>query len=86
MNFSDIAGWVGMILILGGYYCVSTERMKPRGYLYQVMALVGAAELVVNAYVQQAWPVLVLNAIWLSIAAKVIYDLAIRGDKNAKSE
>jgi hypothetical protein len=67
-----IAGWIGMIIILAAYYLVSTKRVTGESNLYQSLNFVGAICLIYNTFVQQAWPIMVLNIIWVIIAVKTI--------------
>jgi hypothetical protein len=67
-----IAGWVGMMMILTAYYLVSTKKVTGESNLYQALNFVGAICLIYNTFVQQAWPIMVLNIIWVIIAVKTL--------------
>lgn len=68
-----VAGWIGMVLILIAYYLVSTRRVTGDSYMYQTLNLLGAIGLVSNTLVQQAWPAMVLNIVWVVIAIYAIF-------------
>jgi uncharacterized membrane protein HdeD (DUF308 family) len=70
---STIAGWIGMSLILAAYYLVSTRKVAGESNLYQSLNFVGAFCLIYNTFVQQAWPVMVLNIVWVMIAIKTLF-------------
>lgn len=70
---STIAGWIGMSLILVAYYLVSTRRVTGESNLYQSLNFIGAFCLIYNTFVQQAWPVMILNIVWVIIAIKTLF-------------
>lgn len=61
-------GWTGAVLILLAYFLVSTKRVLPVSRLYHSLNLLGALGIVVNSYVQGAFPAAGLNVIWSLIA------------------
>jgi hypothetical protein len=63
----DIAGWVGMALLLGAYALLTLRKVRGDGWIYQLMNLVGGLCLAVNAYYYGAIPVAVLNIAWFLI-------------------
>lgn len=69
---STIAGWMGMMMILAAYYLVSTKKVTGESNLYQALNFVGAVCLIYNTLVQQAWPIMVLNIVWVIIAVKTL--------------
>ena len=62
-------GWGGAALLLGAYALVSSGRLSGGGITFQVMNLVGAAGLATNSAVNDAWPSVALNLVWIGIGA-----------------
>ena len=65
---SNIAGWLGMILLLAAYFLISAQKVTNRSKLYHSLNLIGAAGIIWNTFVQKAWPAMSLNVIWVIIA------------------
>lgn len=63
-------GWVGAILILLGYFLISTKKINPATKNYQFINLIGSIFLMINAYNKGAIPLVALNLIWMLIAVK----------------
>lgn len=66
--FSEILGWLGMIIILLAYFLVSTKRLSPTSKKYQLLNLIGAIGVGFNVFYQGAWPTFVLQIAWGLIA------------------
>ncbi len=64
----EIAGFAGMILILGAYALLSLRKIKPTSRTYQVMNLIGSLFLILYSINLFAWASVVLNVIWAIIA------------------
>lgn len=69
----DIIGWIGAAGVLAAYALVSTGRVRPESYGYQLLNLVGAGGLGFNTLYYMAYPSTALNAVWALIA---VYALA----------
>lgn len=69
---SNIAGWLGMILLLTAYFLISTQRVTNRSKLYHFLNMLGAAGIIWNTFVQKAWPAMSLNVVWVMIALSAI--------------
>ncbi|MFA5605629.1 MAG: hypothetical protein WDA07_00375 [Leucobacter sp.] len=63
----DIAGWAGMVLLLGAYTLLTLKKLRGDGWRYQLMNLLGGLGLATNAYYNGAIPVAVLNICWFLI-------------------
>ena len=63
----DVAGWVGMALLIGAYALVTAGRILGTSLLFQLMNLVGGAALMVNSAYYGAWPSAALNLVWVVI-------------------
>jgi hypothetical protein len=62
-------GWIGAILLLGGYAGVSFKKIAPTSRLYQFLNAAGSGSLFVNTMYHHAYPASSLNLIWAVIAA-----------------
>ena len=63
----NVAGWLGMALLIGAYALVTAGRLAGTGLVFQLMNLVGGASLMVNSAYYGAWPSAVLNLVWVVI-------------------
>jgi len=82
MTCADIAGWIGMILVLIAYALISFKKLSSQSSAYHLMNLVGVSCIGVNVFVQKAWPVFVLECIWGLVATVTLIKIRIdRGDK-----
>lgn len=70
------AGWAGAALTLFAYAVVANGRWRADDPRYHTANVIGAAGLLANAMLHHAWPSLLTNAIWISLAA---YALSRRG-------
>ena len=66
--FIEICGWSGTLLIVAAYYFVSVKRLNVSDSKYQLMNIAGATGLGINVFYKEAWPALVLEIVWGSIA------------------
>ena len=64
----EIIGYVGMILILGAFFLVSSGRLKSNSFGFQGINLIGAILLSVYSVFRAVWPSFVLNGVWSLIA------------------
>jgi len=74
--FVEIAGWAGALLILGGYFGVSTGRLTPRSALFQGMNVVGAAGFILNSWWHGAVPSAALNVVWMMIGIYTLWRIS----------
>lgn len=63
----DIAGWIGMALLIGAYALVTAGRLAGPSLTFQLMNLVGGGLLMVNSGWYGAWPSAALNLVWVVI-------------------
>ncbi len=59
----------GAILILAAYALIQAGVMTPKAVAYVVLNLIGASVLAVDAYIEEQWGFLLLEAVWALIAA-----------------
>lgn len=76
--FVEVAGWLGALLILGGYLCVSTGRLDGRSPIFQGMNIVGAAGFILNSWWHGAVPSAALNVVWLMIGVFTLWRISKR--------
>jgi hypothetical protein len=65
----DVLGWMGMSLVLVAYTLNALGRIKLSGWQYPAMNIAGGAGLIVNAFSNNAWPLVALNAVWIVVGA-----------------
>ena len=63
----DVAGWIGMALLIGAYALVTAGRLAGPSLVFQLMNLFGGALLMVNSAYYGAWPSAALNVVWVVI-------------------
>ncbi|WP_036565157.1 CBU_0592 family membrane protein [Nocardioides halotolerans] len=63
----NVAGWIGMALLISAYALVTAGRLQGPGLPFQVMNLIGGGALMVNSAYYGAWPSAALNLVWVVI-------------------
>ncbi|MGV8969716.1 MAG: CBU_0592 family membrane protein [Microbacteriaceae bacterium] len=81
----EIFGWVGAAAILLGYFLFSVGKIA-NGYPYQWINLTGAVLLMINAYVGENWPFVILNAVWSVTAVFSLVRLASKARAQAPAD
>lgn len=66
----ELMGWLGGLMVAGGYIMVSLRRIAPDSGLFQLLNVVGAASLGISCVVDGALPPACLNAIWLVVGVR----------------
>lgn len=67
MDFFDIIGWIGMVLVLLAYLLLSTNKIK-NGVFYQMLNLAAAAFMAIGLYPKNAWFSFTLQVVWGAVA------------------
>ena len=80
--FYDVAGWIGMVLVLLAYILLSTKKIE-NGMLYQVLNLFAGILMAVGLYPKNAWFSFVLQVIWSIVALIAIIRLKKGTTKHA---
>ena len=70
----DVIGWVGTAIVLTAYVLVSTGKIQAKASAYQAANVVAGVGLGLNAYVNDAWPLVALNVVWAAVG---LYNLTI---------
>ena len=65
----DVAGWLGMAMLIGAYALVTTARISGPSLTFQLMNLLGGALLMINSAWYGAWPSAALNLVWVVIGS-----------------
>jgi hypothetical protein len=71
-RFAEIAGWYGMLAILGAFALNSFSVVESSGLLYQLINASGAIGLMIIAYYKRVRQNVILNAVWLAVAVITI--------------
>jgi len=74
MSLFEIAGWIGVALLIIAYFLLSTERVK-NSYLFQWLNIVGAFGLLLAALEKDNYPTVGLEIVWMLIGAYAIFKL-----------
>lgn len=81
--FFDIAGWIGMGIVLLAYVLLSTNRIK-NGMLYQGLNLVAGVLMAIGLFPKDAWFSFALQVVWAAVAAVTILKLMEKGKKKTQ--
>jgi hypothetical protein len=82
----DVAGWIGMVLLIGAYALVTAGRILGTSLLFQLMNLVGGALLMVNSGYYGAWPSAALNLVWVVIDTTGLVRAGLRRSRTRVKE
>lgn len=66
--YSQIIGWAGALLVVLAYFLISYKKIASTSKLYQILNLVGAICVGINAYYQEAFPSFFIQIVWGIIA------------------
>jgi hypothetical protein len=66
--FVQIVGWIGAFLVVLAYFLVSYKKVQGDNRVYQLMNLIGAIGVGINASYQAAWPSFAIQIMWGIIA------------------
>jgi hypothetical protein len=75
----DVAGWIGMALLIGAYALVTAGRLAGPSLTFQLMNLFGGALLMVNSAYYGAWPSAALNLVWVAIGSVGMVRARLKG-------
>lgn len=68
MKIYDAAGWLGVGLILLGYFLVTFSLVDGSSLSYSLINLFGAVGIIWSSYVKKDMQPVALNIVWLIIA------------------
>lgn len=70
--YAEVVGWYGMVAILAAFALNSFGVMESASFVYQIINATGALGLMVIAYHKRVKQSVILNAVWLGVAAITI--------------
>jgi hypothetical protein len=70
--FIEIIGWIGSVLIVGAYFLNINGKLKSTSRVFIISNLVGGIFFTINTFVHQAFPSMIVNIIWVIIAAAAL--------------
>ncbi len=73
----EVLGWFGVVCILGAYILLSMGVVDATSLIYHVLNFVGAAGIVIDAYVAKDYQPVALNFVWALIALYAILRIVI---------
>ncbi len=62
--FMEAMGITAMLLILSGYFLISSNKVDSRSPLYQSLNVIGSVIFVIYLSIKSAWAAVALNAAW----------------------
>lgn len=65
-----IIGFVGMFLILFGFFMNQIHKWKTEYPIYDIINFIGALLLIIYSFLIKSWPFLILNLIWLIVSLR----------------
>ncbi len=77
----EVLGIFAMVLILLGYFLISTEKVTSRSVLYQVLNVVGSLIFVVYLSLKNAWAAVALNGAWGIIGIVTLVTIYFKRNK-----
>lgn len=60
----EATGWLGCFLILLAYFFLSQKKWLANSKPYLFSNIAGAIFVLINALAHQAWPIVILEALW----------------------
>lgn len=84
MSLIKISGWLGVIIYLVAYLLLVVKKLKSDRPLYHLLNILGAIGLLLNAWLLNDYPNLVINIIWALIAVYAIVMIFVRSSDNIK--
>jgi paired small multidrug resistance pump len=69
MKQKDIIGWVGVLLILVAFALTTFGIINAKDAAYGILNFVGALGIVISSYAKKDFQPVILNVVWLLIAA-----------------
>lgn len=76
----EAIGWIGTVAIVGAYGLLTTHRVQLQSRSYQWLNLLGSIGLMINGAYNGAYPSMMLNLIWLVLAAYAIVNAPLKLD------
>lgn len=74
----ETLGWLGVVAYVLAYLLLTIGVLKPNGYLFHVLNMVGAATLIVYSLEYGDKPNVAVNVVWLMIGIGAVARRLIR--------
>jgi hypothetical protein len=72
LTWFEVVGWIGVVCYLLAYLLLSLGKMKASNLVFHGLNAIGAIGLIVNSTHTNDTPSVVVNAVWLLIAATMM--------------
>lgn len=79
MDIVELCGWIGAIMLLVAYSTNLLGNVRNDSPIFLIINIVGSGLLIINAYVNKAYPFIVVNGFWFLVS---FYQL-IKSRKNS---
>mgnify|MGYP001568079435 CR=1 FL=1 len=76
-KYTEIAGWYGMLAILGAYALVSFKLVKSDSLVFQLLNLTGAIGLIIVAASKGVTQSVILNIFWGAVALIALFSILL---------
>ncbi|MDN5214107.1 hypothetical protein QQ020_18670 [Fulvivirgaceae bacterium BMA12] len=74
----EIIGWTGAFLFILAYFLLSVRKLQADGIQYQLLNVVAAICLIINALHLSDYPNFVTNFVWMAIGIFSLYHITKR--------
>ncbi len=64
----DIAGWLGVVLVLGAFILTTFGLISPKDIVYGALNGLGALGIIASSYQKKDFQPIALNIVWLIVA------------------
>jgi hypothetical protein len=71
-NHLQLIGWLGMVMILIGYFLMTFSFISSQGFIYQSLNIVGSFGIILVTWKRKDYQPMLLNIIWMIIAIVAI--------------
>jgi hypothetical protein len=75
--FVEVIGWIGAVEVIIAYALNSSGTLESDSVIFQLLNLTGALFLIVNTWVNKAYPSMLINIIWTIIAIAALIRIAL---------
>lgn len=74
----EIAGWIGVVLVLGSYFLLASGFIHSESWEYHVMILVGAVFVAIVSYRKRSFQPALLNIVFVVLAVIALLRLSLQ--------
>ena len=75
-RYLEIAGWVGVVFILGSYCLLATGVIDGNSWMYHALVLIGSSFVAAISYTKHAFQPMVLNVCFSVLALLALLRIA----------